>query len=228
MLKVTPEIIEEIREMRSRGITQKDIAEHFNTSEVIIRKYQSDESIRKFKEKVKAYNQRPEVHKRKAEYIKKYMMNRYHSDPKWRKYFLKLVVKSYSNRYFSRRMKIVDAGDYIEIVFPRDFIPQRCYIKRNQKKIRSNVHKNRWKNDPEYRKRCLERTKKWQKEHPDKFKEMQKRYRKKHIEKFREYARKYWHHRYHTDPEFRKKVSKKRKLRYKRQKERENVQPAAN
>lgn len=41
-------------------------------------------------------------------------------------------------------------------------------------------YKDKYKNDPAYREKCIESAKKWQKNNPDKFKVIKKRYYDKH------------------------------------------------
>jgi len=91
--KVTPQMVEEMKILRTRGYTYTKIGEKFNLSPRTAKYWIDEEYRKKCIAKVKAQKKKrvltPEQKARQRAYIRKYINDRYHSDPEFRNRFLK-------------------------------------------------------------------------------------------------------------------------------------------
>ena len=102
--KVTPEILEKIKELRAKGMTHKKIAEKLKLSESIVGYWLNPGTRKKtIKRAKKSYTkltleQRREKEKKRYKYKKKYFTERYNNDEEFRKRMIGYIQSSFNKR----------------------------------------------------------------------------------------------------------------------------------
>ena len=102
--KITPEDVKEMKKLRTKGLTYKDIAKKFKVN-ISTATYHlvPKEKERKLKE-IKKYNanltnkQKKERTKKNQPYTTQYINERYNNDKEFRKSFIKMVSKNFKKR----------------------------------------------------------------------------------------------------------------------------------
>jgi len=103
-MKVTKEILEKIRELRIKNMTYKQIAQEFNLATSSIGYHLNERTKQSSKERacLRSRNltpeQRKERYKKRYDYTKKYIMDRYRNDEEFRKKFIQYQIKSKKKR----------------------------------------------------------------------------------------------------------------------------------
>ena len=111
--KVTPEILEEMKDLRASGLTQEKIAKKFNITNSTVQYWtnpqQKEDRIRSAKKSNAKLTteQRKEKTKKHSEYNKKYFLGRYNNDEEFRKRIIQ-HVKDYIKK---RREKRISEGN---------------------------------------------------------------------------------------------------------------------
>jgi rubrerythrin len=106
--KVTPELKEEIERLRSLGFSINEIARNLGLAVSTVQYHLFPEYREQAKERARRRT-KPTSEKKKL-YTSIYLVERYHSDPEFRKRFL-LSIKSYREKLKERNEKLWRNGD---------------------------------------------------------------------------------------------------------------------
>lgn len=95
--KVTPDMVEEMKILKEEGYSYSKIGKMYNLNPRTVKYWIDEEYRKKCIEKAKAHKQKQilsvEQKERQKEYIRKYISERYNSDPEFRERFLKHTRK---------------------------------------------------------------------------------------------------------------------------------------
>ena len=106
--RVTPEIAKEMNKLKASGLTQKKIAKKFNISTSTVQYWTVPKTREYALKKIREYSakltpkQRKEKTKKRYEYLKKYIVERYNNDEDFRRKYIKNVKGSFERRQKKR------------------------------------------------------------------------------------------------------------------------------
>ena len=103
--------IKELKKLKTKGVSSIDLSKRFNTSLSTIYYWTTEGYAERHRKKSREkYNnltkvQKKEIHKKKLPYLKKYMKNKYNTDPEFRKKHIERVMDSRKKRKEKSQIK---------------------------------------------------------------------------------------------------------------------------